>query len=235
MGARLHVDGHRTGIPLPFIVIEHLPLLNSSVASRWVTYFWLFAALLLALLLDAVVQGGDPRPVRAARCRRVVRRARRRRALAPRPGLALCKRSGSGPALVHQRRTLPPGGVGRPRLPVGQLVERLVHAVAGHGQHAVPTARRVRRHTGLRRCQHLQRRSFPAAGRAGPVRGRCVIGADFPAADVRAQLQQWRTGTVAVVPTAPGAACATALFTAALGPPKRTEGVLVWPNLDRGS
>ena len=54
MGSHLHVDGHRTGIPLPFIVIEHLPLLNSSVASRWVTYFWLFAALLLALIVDAV-------------------------------------------------------------------------------------------------------------------------------------------------------------------------------------
>ena len=54
MGSHLHLDGHRTGIPLPFIVIEHLPLLNSSVASRWIAYFWLFASLLLALLLDAV-------------------------------------------------------------------------------------------------------------------------------------------------------------------------------------
>ena len=53
LGSRLHIDGHRTGIPLPFIVIAHLPLLDSSVASRWITYFWLFAALLLALLLDA--------------------------------------------------------------------------------------------------------------------------------------------------------------------------------------
>ena len=53
-GANLHFDGHRTGIPLPFFVIAHLPLLNSSVASRWITYFWLFAALLLTLLLDAI-------------------------------------------------------------------------------------------------------------------------------------------------------------------------------------
>ena len=50
-GSHLHVDGHRTGIPLPFLVIAHLPLLDSSVAARWVTYFWLFAALLLALVL----------------------------------------------------------------------------------------------------------------------------------------------------------------------------------------
>ena len=53
-GTHLHVDGHRTGIPLPFIVLAHLPLLDSSEAARWMTYFWLFAALLLALALDAV-------------------------------------------------------------------------------------------------------------------------------------------------------------------------------------
>jgi hypothetical protein len=33
---------------------------------------------------------------------------------------------------------------------------------------------------------------------------------------------------VAVVPTAPGAACATTLFTGALGPPQESGGVLVW-------
>ena len=59
-GSHLHVDGHRTGIPLPFVVIDHLPLLDSSVAARWVTYFWLFAALLLTLLLDAVLTVRSP-------------------------------------------------------------------------------------------------------------------------------------------------------------------------------
>ena len=57
---------------------------------------------------------------------------------------------------------------------------------------------------------------------------------DFPAAAVRAQLRQWHTQTVAVVPTAPGAACATKLFTAALGPARRVGGVVVWPNDRRG-
>ena len=68
LGSHLHYDGHRTGIPLPFFVIAHLPLLDSSVAARWITYFWLFAALLLALLLDAIYTGGGrrrpPRPPR---------------------------------------------------------------------------------------------------------------------------------------------------------------------------
>ena len=54
MGSHLHVDGRRTGIPLPFDVLAHLPLLNSGAASRYVEFFWLFGALLLALFLDAV-------------------------------------------------------------------------------------------------------------------------------------------------------------------------------------
>ncbi len=47
--------------------------------------------------------------------------------------------------------------------------------------------------------------------------------------EVRAQLRRWQATTVAVVPTAPGAACAEALFTSALGPARRVGGVLVWP------
>jgi hypothetical protein len=51
---------------------------------------------------------------------------------------------------------------------------------------------------------------------------------NFPATDVRAQLRQWHTQAVAVVPAAPGAACATALFTSALGPARPVGGVLLW-------
>ena len=54
MGSRLHLAGHRTPIRLPFIVFTHLPLFDSSVAARWITYFWLFAALILAVTIDAV-------------------------------------------------------------------------------------------------------------------------------------------------------------------------------------
>jgi hypothetical protein len=36
---------------------------------------------------------------------------------------------------------------------------------------------------------------------------------------------------VAVVPDQPGAPCATALFTGALGPPEHDGGVLVWPQV----
>src|SRR6202008_1195696 len=56
VGPHLHIDGHLTRFPLPFIVLAHLPLLESSEAARWVTYFWLFAALLLVLTLDRLVR-----------------------------------------------------------------------------------------------------------------------------------------------------------------------------------
>ncbi len=54
MGKYLHVDGHLTGVPLPFIVLAHLPLLESGIASRYTGLFWLFAALLFALIVDRV-------------------------------------------------------------------------------------------------------------------------------------------------------------------------------------
>ena len=111
LGPHLHVDGHRTDIPLPFIVLTHVPLLDSSEAARWETYFWLFAALLLALLLDAVVRRrlGDASGRPAGRRRR--RRPAGGRAPAPpRPGVALRQRSGRRPRVVHPRRAVPPAG-----------------------------------------------------------------------------------------------------------------------------
>jgi len=80
-------------------------------------------------------------------------------------------------------------------------------------------------------------------GQPSPLEGvlaQCEGGAtsvipDYPASDVRAQLRQWKTQTVVVVPTQPGAACAAALFTEALGPPQQRGGVLLWPKADVAS
>jgi hypothetical protein len=72
----------------------------------------------------------------------------------------------------------------------------------------------------------------------GEALAQCEGGAaatTLPAHDVVAQLRQWHTQTVAVVPTAPGASCATALFTDALGPAHRVGGVLLWPKLQAAS
>ncbi|MBV8445926.1 MAG: hypothetical protein JOZ92_08435 [Candidatus Dormibacteraeota bacterium] len=56
LGPRLVVDGTNTGVPLPWIIPEHLPLLNNVLPSRLMMYVFLAAGLLLALLLDALWQ-----------------------------------------------------------------------------------------------------------------------------------------------------------------------------------
>ncbi len=234
MGSHLHVDGHRTGIPLPFIVIEHLPLLNSSVASRWVTYFWLFAALLLTLIVDAVYKA--------------VAKGRygQRGAVVWSAVLAVVVLVPLLPAWPYATApaAVPPWFTSGARtLPAGSAA--LVYPLASSSSDSSMLWQ------AMANMQFRQPGGFaviPGSDGANTFNGdpsplqealaQCEGGAssvDFPAAEVRTQLRQWRTATVAVVPSAPGAACATALFTGALGPARQTGGVLVWPNLDRGS
>ena len=52
MGSRLRVWGHVTIIRLPFVVLTHLPFLQSEVASRYCLFMWLFIALAVAVMLD---------------------------------------------------------------------------------------------------------------------------------------------------------------------------------------
>ena len=52
MGSRLRVWGHVTVIRLPFVVLTHLPFLQSEVASRYCLFMWLFVALAVAVILD---------------------------------------------------------------------------------------------------------------------------------------------------------------------------------------
>jgi hypothetical protein len=57
-GTTLNVDGHSTGIPLPFRIVTSLPLLRSAIAYRLTLYVALFCALLLAVGLDRVHKMG---------------------------------------------------------------------------------------------------------------------------------------------------------------------------------
>ena len=111
MGSYLHVDGHRTVIRLPFIVLAHLPLLSSGSAARYVLFFWLFAALLLALTLDRLLR--DPRADRTASgrlpCASPSRSSRWCRWCRPgrtRPARRRCRRSSRAPH-AHSRSAPP--------------------------------------------------------------------------------------------------------------------------------
>jgi hypothetical protein len=52
MGPTLHIRGHATHLPLPWLVFEHTPVLANVVPSRLMLYSYLAAGLLLALFVD---------------------------------------------------------------------------------------------------------------------------------------------------------------------------------------
>jgi hypothetical protein len=56
LGPRLFVDGHNTGIRLPWTVAEHLPFIQDVLAIRFDLMTQFFAALTLALGLDQLIE-----------------------------------------------------------------------------------------------------------------------------------------------------------------------------------
>jgi hypothetical protein len=54
LGRSLRIDGRDTGIPLPWNLLERLPLLGSAAAVRYSFYTMLFAGLVVALGADAL-------------------------------------------------------------------------------------------------------------------------------------------------------------------------------------
>lgn len=228
MGSSLHVDGYRTGVPLPFTVLAHLPLLDSSIASRYVAFFWLFAALLLALIVDAVYV-------------RVVARDRpgdRLRATLIGSVVAGCALVlllpawpyGSGPAYVPtwfttNARSIPVGTtvVVYPFATATDTSAMLWQAMAGltfrmPGGYAIfPTA------TGTATFD-----SAPSL--VGQALDDCAAGGEpqIPPSTIRSELHSWNASLVAVVSSAPGAACATRIFESAFGRPKTSGGVRLW-------
>lgn len=231
MGSRLHVDGHRTGVPLPFIVLAHLPLLDSGVASRYVAFFWLFAALLLAAIIDAVyvhTAGGD-RP--AARLRATLAGTLLAGcALVP---LIPAWPYGSGPADVPtwfttSARSIPVGTIivvypfASPTDTSGMLWQAMADLTFRMpGGYAVfPTAAGTA--------------TFDSA--PSPLQmilSECTSGAEpqVSSSTIRSELRSWNVSVVVVAVSAPGAACATRLFDNAYGPPKSSGGVRLWTEL----
>ena len=58
LGERLHVAGTETGVPLPYAVVAHLPVLHNMAAVRFSLYVVLCAALVLAVGLDRLHAAG---------------------------------------------------------------------------------------------------------------------------------------------------------------------------------
>jgi hypothetical protein len=55
LGDHLHRDGHGTRWPLPWALLEHLPLLQNVAPPRFMLFTYLMVALLLALFVDWVI------------------------------------------------------------------------------------------------------------------------------------------------------------------------------------
>ena len=236
MGPYLHVDGRRTGVPLPFIVIAHLPILDSSVASRWITYFWLFAALLLALMLDAVYRSAVVRD-----------RLGRFGGVAVSTLLAVGLLLPLVPAWPYPAAPadVPAWFTGAARsLPAGSTAVIYPFATAADDSAMLWQAMgdMTFRMPGGFVVIPGPTGASSFAGQSSPLQAAlagCSAGASttpsLSAEAVRAQLRSWHTRTVVVVPTAPGAACAEALFSSALGSPRSVGGVSLWSNLPAAS
>ena len=57
LGRLLYVDGHDTGVPLPFTFIAHVPVIQNILAVRFSLFIQFFAALLLAIGLNSFYEG----------------------------------------------------------------------------------------------------------------------------------------------------------------------------------
>ena len=231
LGTHLHVDGHRTGVPLPYDLLAHLPLLENAIASRWMTYVWLFAALVLALVLDALWAS-------------VTRGAHRRRSalawvvcgvvalavLVPLvPAWPYPAQATQVPAwFTGQARSVPVGStvVVYPPADPSSTSAMLWQAMADMrfkmtGGFAIfPTS------TGTATFEPEPTALHAAL--AGCASGAAATTPALAPADVRAELRAAQASTVVVVPGTPGAPCAVQLFESALGPPRTTQGVLLW-------
>ena len=228
MGSYLHVDGHKTGIPLPFDVLAHLPLFDSGAASRYVEFFWLFAALLLVVFVDAVYVRLDRRDQPRDRLRATV--ACTLVALCALIPLLPVWPYGSSPSDVPSWFT-----TSARSLPVGTTVvvypfaspvdaSAMLWQAMAHDTFRMPGGYAVFRSadgtaTFASDPSLVQEVLAECAGGGQP---------QLAPSTVRMELQSWNASLAAVVIAAPGSACATRLFDSAYGPHRTNGGVRLW-------
>jgi hypothetical protein len=227
LGAHLHVDGRLTGLPLPYIVLAHLPLLNGAIPSRWFCYAWLFAALLLALIVDALythLADGSGRRDRLG-------------AWAACTLLVGCVLVPLVPAWPYPAAAVPVPAwftSGARSLPVGSTVVVYPYSTSSTSSAMVWQAMadmRFRMPGGYAVFGTPTGATFHSQpSELQNALATCFAG-DTPTiapATTRSELRAMGASAVVVVPTEPGAPCARHLFERALGPPLLTQGVLWW-------
>jgi hypothetical protein len=229
LGSRLHVGGARSAIRLPFDVLAHLPLLQSGVAARYMVFFWLFAALLLALILDALYRWligkgkrhGDLLRATAV-CLFVVLLA-----LIP---LVPAWPYGSGQAYVPSwfttsARSLPVGTT-VVVYPMASLIDpsSMTWQAMANFTFRMPGGYAVFKGSGGTATFISSPSPLQAA------LGECAGGgqAQLSPETIRTELRSWHVSLVAVASPYRGSACAAQLFSSAYGRPSLRRQVLLW-------
>jgi dolichyl-phosphate beta-glucosyltransferase len=228
MGSFIHIDGHKTGIPLPFAVLAHLPLLDSGAASRYVEFFWLFAALLLAVFVDALYTRLDGRDQPGDRLRATV--ASTLVVLCALLPLVPAWPYGSGPSAVPSWFTS-----GARSIPVGATVvvypfaspvdaSAMLWQAMAHDTFKMPGGYAVFRSADGSATFN----SDPSL--VQQVLAECAGGGQpqLAPSTIRMELRSWNASLAAVVIAAPGSACATRLFDSAYGAHQTKGGVRLW-------
>jgi len=231
MGAELHYDSRFLGVPLPFAVLLHVPLLDSQIASRYSVYMWLFVALLVAMIADVLYRRlREKTPVAALLCVLVVGAA-----LFP---LVPSWPYGSGetgtPAwyLSSYARQVPLGStlVSYPFPSVGSATPMLWQAEAGM-RFKMPGGYVISPGPG-------RRATFdPPYNALSNAFMECGAGIDQPpvtpqtVAEVRSELRSWNVDTIVVPRSAKYAQCVLTFVAGVLGPPRSESGSEVWTSL----
>jgi hypothetical protein len=241
LGPTLALNGHLTGIPLPFAVLDHIPLLDSILPARITFEVGAAVAALLAFGLDDLHRDQVGRsPGRTAR-----QRGWRRSAVVagaalvvvatqlptwPRERPYLAPRADPLPAAL--RRSIPPGDPVALAYPYASATAAApmywqaedgfrFRLLGGYGYDANGLVRAPLRPAGLQR--------FLAAQEGlGTVYGRPPAGRAQLISDTLATLDRYRVRVVIVDRRASGAPAVIQLFTETLGPPEGVRGSVSW-------
>lgn len=228
LGPHLRVGGHDTGLPLPFLLLERLPVVGAGIAGRFAAPMWLFVALALAVVLDRVVADLRRQPVSP------------RRRLVGAGALVVLLGAGVvtllpawpysfGPVLVPAWFASPaarevPGGTVLLTYPVARsdFSEPMVWQALDGFRYAMPGGELSLPAEHVSRLEAIFTGCLVGSSRNPPIGPQLV-------AQLRGQLIVRRVSMIVVPDDVPGASCAAGYVTAVAGrPPRLVDGASVW-------